>query len=118
MYEMILGFGVDAPPPGSERPVHYRFFEDPFDKGRDAIFGIVQPLADFVAHLRAASHGLGPEHRVLLLHGPVGSSKSTIARLLKRGLQDLSRRPEGAIYSYRWLIDGEVHVDRVEIGEL
>jgi serine protein kinase len=109
MFDMIQGFGRDAPPPGSERPVHYRFFEDPFDKGRDAIFGLEQPLADFVAHLRAASHGLGPEHRVLLLHGPVGSSKSTIARLLKRGLQDLSRRPEGAIYSYRWLVDGEVH---------
>ncbi len=108
MYDMILGFGVDQPPPGSGRPVHYRFFEDPFDKGRDAIFGIEQPLADFVAHLRAAAHGLGPERRVLLLHGPVGSSKSTIARLLKRGLQDYTRRGEGALYSYRWLLDGEV----------
>jgi serine protein kinase len=109
MHDMILGFGRDVPPQGSERPVHYRFFEDPFDHGRDAIFGIEQPLADIMSHLRAAAHGLGPERRVLLLHGPVGSSKSTIARLIKRGLQDYSRRPEGAIFSYRWHIDGEVH---------
>jgi serine protein kinase len=30
---------------------------------------------------------------VILLHGPVGSSKSTIARLLKRGLEHYSRTP-------------------------
>jgi serine protein kinase len=46
---------------------------------------------------------------VLLLHGPVGSSKSTIARLLKRGLELVSRRPEGAVYSYRWHVNGETH---------
>ncbi len=109
MYDMIVSFGLETPPAGSDRPVHYRFFEDPFDKGRDGIFGIEQPLAEFVSHLRAAAHGLGPERRVLLLHGPVGSSKSTIARLLKRGLQDLSKREDGAIYSYRWHIDGEAH---------
>ncbi|MCB9897268.1 MAG: serine protein kinase [Planctomycetes bacterium] len=107
MYDMILGFGTDAPPSASERPVHYRFFDDPFDDGRDAIFGIERPLAQLVEHLRAAAHGLGPERRVLLLHGPVGSSKSTIARLLKRGLEHVSRRPEGAVYTFRWVIDGE-----------
>jgi serine protein kinase len=39
---------------------------------------------------------------VLLLHGPVGSSKSTIARLLKRGLERYSRTDEGALYSHGW----------------
>ncbi len=32
---------------------------------------------------KSAAKGYGTERRVLLLHGPVGSSKSTIARLLK-----------------------------------
>ena len=39
--------------------------------------------------LKSAAHRYGTERRVLLLHGPVGSSKSTIARLLKKGLETL-----------------------------
>jgi serine protein kinase len=109
LYDMILGYGADPAPAGTDGPVHYRFFDDPVEHGREAIFGLARPLADLVAHLRAAAHGLGAERRVLLLHGPVGSSKSTIARLLKRGLERVSRRPEGAVYSYRWHVDGEVH---------
>ncbi len=109
LYDTLLSYGVDAPAEGTERPPHYRFFDDPLEDGRDAIFGLEQPLADLVSHLRAAAHGLGAERRVLLLHGPVGSSKSTIARLLKRGLELSSREPEGAVYSYRWHVDGETH---------
>src|SRR5262249_48399311 len=36
------------------------------------------------------------------LHGPVGSSKSTIARLLKRGLEDYSTTDPGMIFSFSW----------------
>ncbi len=109
LYDMLVGHGIDDSIEGPDGPPHYRFFDDPFDSGRDAIFGLEQPLADLASYLRAAAHGLGPERRVLLLHGPVGSSKSTIARLLKRGLEDSTRRTEGAVYSFRWEIDGEWH---------
>src|SRR5215468_10649787 len=44
----------------------------------------------------------GTERRVLLLHGPVGSSKSTIARLLKKGLEEYSRTDEGMVFSFAW----------------
>src|SRR6185312_8644504 len=40
--------------------------------------------------------------RVILLHGPVGSSKSTIARLLKKGLEHYSTTPDGALYTFSW----------------
>ena len=109
LYDTIVGHGVDQAPEGSGRPPHYRFFDDPFDAGRDAVFGIERPVAALVSHLRAAAHGLGPERRVLLMHGPVGSAKSTIARLMKRGLAEVSRRPEGAVFSFAWRIDGERH---------
>jgi serine protein kinase len=82
LYDMLMSYGADVPTDDRERPVHYRFFDDPRDGGREAIFGIEESLSQLVAHMRAAAHGLGAERRVLLLHGPVGSSKSTIARLL------------------------------------
>ena len=44
----------------------------------------------------------------MLLHGPVGSSKSTIARLIKKGLELYSRQPEGAMYSFDWIDIGDI----------
>ncbi|RZA15289.1 MAG: serine protein kinase, partial [Proteobacteria bacterium] len=43
-----------------------------------------------------------------LLHGPVGSAKSTIARMLKKGLQAYSRTPEGSLYTYEWIGIGDI----------
>ncbi len=102
VYDMINAFGAEEHTEHRERLVHYKFFRDPFDDGRDAIYGLdrtVMKIADF---FKAAAQGYGPERRVLLLHGPVGSSKSTIARLLKKGLEHYSRTDEGALYTLQW----------------
>ena len=87
---------------------HWNLFDDPFDSGRDAIYGLDATLDEFVMTIRAGARGLGPERRVLLLHGPVGAAKSTIARILKRGLEHYSRTDEGAIYTFSWSLDDEV----------
>ena len=52
---------------------------------------------------KSAAKGYGTEQRVLLLHGPVGSSKSTIARLLKKGLEHYSATDEGVLYTLGWV---------------
>ncbi|HVZ92974.1 MAG TPA: hypothetical protein VG797_00540, partial [Phycisphaerales bacterium] len=83
----------------------YHFFSDPIDKGADGIFGLDPQLMQLVDVFRSASEGYGTDRRILLLHGPVGSSKSTIARLLKKGLEHYSRIDEGALYSFDWLLD-------------
>src|SRR5690606_2218179 len=82
------------------------FFDDPIGGGKDAIFGLDLPLMKFVQVLKAAAMGYGPERRVLLLHGPVGSAKSTICRLLKKGLEYYSRTPEGRLYTFSWVGEG------------
>src|SRR5688572_17574832 len=86
----------------------WRIFSDPFSGGDDAVYGLDSSLARLVQTIRAGARGLGPERRVVLLHGPVGSSKSTIARILKRGLEEYSRTDEGALYTFSWHVDGEV----------
>lgn len=45
----------------------------------------------------------GLANRVLLLHGPNGSSKSTIAACLMAGLEDYSTKDEGALYRFHWV---------------
>src|SRR5262249_14276187 len=60
----------------------------------------------FINILKSAANGYGTERRVLLLHGPVGSSKSTLARLLKKGLERYSRTDLGSLYSFAWKEEG------------
>lgn len=86
----------------------WKLFDDPLGHGADSVFGLEEPLDVLVRTIRAGARHLGPERRIVLLHGPVGSAKSTIARLLKRGLEDYSTRAEGAVYTFDWEIDGEV----------
>ena len=103
LYDMILSYGVDVEKKGREKEYRYRFFDDPDHDGRDAVYGLRGPLHKLVNSLKSAAHEYGIEKRVLLLHGPVGSSKSTIVRLLKQGLQAYSRTDDGALYTLGWV---------------
>ncbi len=103
LYDMVVSFGEEEYIDNKKRLVRYPFFSDPIGLGKDAIFGLDIPLMRLVHVLQAAAAGYGPEKRVILLHGPVGSSKSTIARLLKKGLEQYSRSAEGALYTYKWV---------------
>jgi serine protein kinase len=103
---MMVSFGTTEYTEYKKKIVHYKFFEDPFEDGRDAVFGLDVALMRLVQTIKAAAMGYGPERRVLLLHGPVGSAKSTIVRLLKKGLEHYARTPEGALYTFRWAVDG------------
>ena len=103
LYDMIVSYGEEEYIDNKKRLIRYPFFTDPIDGGVDAIFGLDIPLMRLVNVLHAAALGYGPEKRIILLHGPVGSSKSTIARLLKKGIEHYSRTPEGALYTYRWV---------------
>ncbi|QEH37766.1 PrkA AAA domain protein [Aquisphaera giovannonii] len=102
LYDMIMSKGTEEIVVNKEKLVRYRFFEDPDNGGEDAIFGLERTMTSLVNVLKSAAHGYGTERRVLLLHGPVGSSKSTLARLLKKGLERYSRTDEGRLFSFAW----------------
>jgi len=102
LFDMIMSYGTREYTDAKKPMVHYNFFDDPEDLGRDAIFGLDIPLMKFVSVLKAASKGYGTEKRVILLHGPVGSSKSTIVRLIKKGLERYSRKQEGRLFTFAW----------------
>ncbi len=103
VYDMVVGDGVEEYEVARERRVRFRFFDDPQNNGKDAIFGLDETLMALVNALESAAKGYGIEKRVLLLHGPVGSSKSTIARLLKQGLERYSQTDAGALYTFGFI---------------
>ena len=102
MYDLIMSHGVEEYTRLREDYVHYKFFDDPFEDGKDAVFGLDRPLMKLVNFFKSAAYGYGTEKRVLLLHGPVGSSKSTIVRVLKKGLETYSASAEGVLYTFEW----------------
>src|SRR6476661_10016281 len=102
LYDMILAHGTDDVYENKEKVIRYKFFTEFAARHADAIYGLDRPLMQLVNTFKSAAKGYGTERRVLLLHGPVGSSKSTIARLIKKGLEDYSRTDAGMIYSFSW----------------
>src|SRR5579864_1564442 len=90
LYDMIISYGTEEYIDNKKRLVRYNFFKDEQAGGQNAIFGLDIPLMRLVSVLQSAAQRYGTERRVILLHGPVGSSKSTIARLMKRGMEEYS----------------------------
>ncbi|QSQ23805.1 serine protein kinase [Pyxidicoccus parkwayensis] len=105
IYDMILSHGKTEYIDNKKKLIRYHFFSDEKFGGKDAIFGLDVPLMKLVNVFKSAAQGYGTEKRVILLHGPVGSSKSTIARLLKKGMEDYSKTPDGAAYTFSWITD-------------
>lgn len=103
IYDMIMSFGSTEYSEYKKKITRYTFFDDPIENGKDAVYGSDIHLMKLVNAFQSAARRYGTEKRILLLHGPVGSAKSTVVRLLKKGVENYSRKPEGALYSFRWV---------------
>lgn len=103
MYDMIMEAGTREYIDFKKPIIHYNFFDDELENGADAVFGMDISMMKLVNVLRSASLGYGTEKRVILLHGPVGSAKSTVCRMLKKGLEHYSRQEQGALYTFEWI---------------
>ena len=101
LYDMVMSHGTTEFEYCKRKYTKYNFFE----QGENiSIYGLEEQLMEFVDVLKSAARHYGPERRIILLHGPVGSAKSTIVTLLKKGLENYSKTDEGALYSFSWNI--------------
>ena len=109
LYDMIIQAGTEEYVDFKKPVTRYKFFDDLPNNGKDAVFGLDVTLMKLVNVLRAAALGYGTEKRVILLHGPVGSAKSTICRLLKKGLEAYSKTDAGRLYTFEWVDEKGEH---------
>ncbi|MGF1508502.1 MAG: serine protein kinase PrkA [Myxococcota bacterium] len=91
-------------PTGTVR--RFRLFDAPWADGDGRVAGqesvqneIYRLLINFVRDGRVS--------RLIVLHGPNGSSKSSIIHCIQRGMEAYSRTPEGALYRYAWIFPSE-----------
>jgi predicted Ser/Thr protein kinase len=101
-----------------ERPygklTRYKLFDCAFDGGRDPLIGheavqeqVFGLISDFVRE--------GRVNKLILLHGPNGSAKSSFIACILRALEHYSREAEGAIYSFNWVFPTR-KLERTSIG--
>ncbi len=105
VHAMIMSYGSEKYTRGGREYTRFKFFDDPLKGGEDAVYGIDDKLMKLVQFFESAAKGFGMQKRLFLMLGPVGSSKSTVARLLKRGIEAYSHTPEGGIYTFGFAKD-------------
>jgi serine protein kinase len=94
IWDMLRWHGREMPSDANEGARSRELF-------RKELFGIDEPLTRLVEYFKAAAAGSDVGRRLLLLLGPPSGGKSTVAILLKRGLEEYSRTDEGALYSIK-----------------
>src|SRR2546430_343108 len=94
VWDMLRWHGRAAQPDASENVRARELF-------KRELFGIDEPLSRVVDYFKAAAAGSDVGRRLLLMLGPPSGGESTLAILLKRGLEEYSRTDEGALYAIR-----------------
>jgi serine protein kinase len=92
IWDMLLWYGRDVE--GSDVQKARELF-------KRELYGVDEPLGRVVDYFKAAAAGSDVGRRLLLLLGPPSGGKSTMAILLKRGLEEYSRTDEGALYAIK-----------------
>ncbi|MBI3591417.1 MAG: hypothetical protein HY094_08605 [Candidatus Melainabacteria bacterium] len=105
-YDMILSKGRNAIEVDGEPIYEYEFFRHTVDP-RDSISGVKKAIHLFVEAIGGAAKETGPDQRIILLAGPVGSAKTTLARGLFRGLEEYSATEEGEMHALGWNLRDE-----------
>ena len=96
-----------------ERPwgtlTRYKLFDLPWEgegARRDALVGQEEVQGELYRVLSNFAQE-GRPNRLILLHGPNGSSKSTVAACLMRALEHYSSTDEGALYRFHWVFPSQ-----------
>ncbi|MGK0359547.1 MAG: serine protein kinase [Bradymonadia bacterium] len=93
---------------------HFKLFDAPFDGGRDRVVGHAPVQEAIYGHLTDFVRA-GRVNKLILLHGPNGSAKSSLISCIMRGLEDYSHAPEGAMYTFNWVFPNG-KLERTNIG--
>ena len=102
VYDMIISYGQEEYIDNKKKLIRYNFFKDEQHGGRDAIFGLDIPLMRLVHVLQVGGAGLRPREA---RHPPARAGRLVEVddrAPAQEGLEEYSRTPEGALYTFEW----------------
>ena len=86
----------------------FKLFDAPWANGEDMLFG-QEYVQNAVYRVLRSFQQDGRPNKLILLHGPNGSAKSTFIRCLGRALEHYSTLDEGALYRFSWIFPAQKH---------
>ncbi len=106
------GTEIVQKPGGPER--RFKIFDRPFDQsasiqegeGGAPVSGL-EDVQNAIYRILNSFVRAGRVNKLILLHGPNGSAKSSLVAALQRGLEDYSRKEAGALYRFNWIFPSE-----------
>ena len=114
LVDMLDHFGkveLDLP---TGKVTRFKLFDAPFASGEGRVAGQEQ-VQEAVYRLLANFAREGRVNKMILMHGPNGSAKSSLVRALMAGMEAFARLPEGAVYSFNWIFPSE-RVGHTKLG--
>lgn len=97
-----------------ERPwgtcTRFRLFDLPWQPERERVGAVVghEEIQEDIYRSLCNFVGEGRANRLILLHGPNGSAKSTIAGCILQALEHYSTLDEGALYRFHWIFPSKL----------
>ncbi len=104
--DAIDHFGSEHVPHPTGKIRRFKVF-DHHDGERDGRVAGQEEVQNAIYRLISNFVRSGRINKLILLHGPNGSAKSTIVEALKRGMETYSRLPVGALYKINWVFPSE-----------
>jgi predicted Ser/Thr protein kinase len=92
----------------------FRLFDCAWDGGKDCLRG-QEDVQNAIYRLVSNFAREGRTNRLILLHGPNGSAKSTVVACIQRAMEHYSQLDEGALYRFNWIFPTQ-HVSKGGIG--
>ncbi len=111
--EMLEFFGTRASTRVGQEASRFKVYDQGPNTSAEALVGQERAQAELFGYITSFARK-GRADKMVLLHGPNGSGKTTIIECLCRGLEDFSRTAQGALYRFNWIfIDREGKLDRI-----
>ncbi|MCU0693767.1 MAG: serine protein kinase PrkA, partial [Polyangiaceae bacterium] len=118
LHDIFDHYGTDTVQRPSGVTTRWKLFDLPWETGpnagREKLVGQEEVQGEIYRVLSNFVRG-GRPNRLVLLHGPNGSAKSTVAACIMKALEHYSTLPEGALYRFHWVFPNEKRI-RGSIG--
>lgn len=107
MKDVIDYYGVEEVETGHGiKKLHFKLFERQRSRNRPGIVG-QEDAHDQIYRIFQQFVRQGRVEKLILLHGPNGSSKSSTAEALAAALEDYSRTDAGVVYRFNWVFPND-----------
>jgi len=100
--DVMEHYGTETVPHPTGKLRRFKVFDVP-SSDRDGRVAGQEEVQNAVYRMLGNFTRAGRINKLIMMHGPNGSAKSTFVNALKAGMEDYSRQPQGALYRISWI---------------